>query len=95
MRISATQLESFRLFMQPDQEWMSEQNLIDTIKGVWKPNHKVSLGSAFGQVLEQRVALAHLPFGGPGVDPVRDAHPRKEHHQQGYDHDECGQRVLV
>lgn len=52
MRISTTTIESFRLFCQPDQEWMSEQDLIDSITGVWKPNHKVSLGSAFGRVLE-------------------------------------------
>lgn len=53
MRISATTLESFRLFMQPEQDWMQEQELIDTINGIWKPNHKVSLGQAFGRVLEE------------------------------------------
>lgn len=52
MRISTTTLESFRLFSQSDQEWMSEQDLIDTINGVWKPNRAVELGSAFGKVLE-------------------------------------------
>lgn len=52
MRISATQLESFRLFMQPDQDWMSEDELIATIRGQFVPNHKVNLGSAFGRVLE-------------------------------------------
>lgn len=52
MRISATQLESFRLFMQPEQEWMSENELIATIRGDFVPNHKVNLGSAFGRVLE-------------------------------------------
>lgn len=52
MRISATQLESFRLFMQPDQEWMSEDDLAATLRGEFVPNHKVSLGSAFGLVLE-------------------------------------------
>jgi hypothetical protein len=52
MRISATQLESYRLFMQPDQEWMSEDELIATIRGEFKPNHKINLGSAFGKVLE-------------------------------------------
>lgn len=52
MRISATQLESFRLFMTPDQEWMSEDDLIASIRGQFVPNHKVNLGLAFGQVLE-------------------------------------------
>jgi len=52
VRISATQLESYRLFMQADQDWMSEDDLIATIKGVFVPNHKINLGSAFGKVLE-------------------------------------------
>lgn len=52
LRISTTTLESFRLFMQADQEWMTEQELIDTISGKFVPNHKVLLGMAFGQVLE-------------------------------------------
>lgn len=52
MRISATQLESFRLFMQPTQEWMSEDELVATIRGEFVPTHKVNLGQAFGRVLE-------------------------------------------
>jgi hypothetical protein len=52
MRISTTTLESYRLFMQPDQDWMTEEDLRESILGVWKPNHKAELGTAFGQVLE-------------------------------------------
>ncbi len=52
MRISTTTLESFRLFMAPDQEWMAEQELIDTICGKFVPNHNILLGQAFGSVLE-------------------------------------------
>lgn len=52
MRISATQIETFRLWRDPEQEWMPEEDLIASIRGVWTPNHKVSLGSAFGKVLE-------------------------------------------
>lgn len=52
MRISATQLESFRLFMDPEQEWMSEESLAATIRGEFKPTHPVLLGQAFGRVLE-------------------------------------------
>lgn len=52
MRISTTTIESFRLFMQPDQDWMAEQDLIDTICGKWTPNRKVLIGSAFGKILE-------------------------------------------
>jgi hypothetical protein len=52
MRISTTTLESFRLFMQPEQDWMTEQDLIDTISGVFVPTHKVEIGQAFGRCLE-------------------------------------------
>lgn len=52
MRISATQLESFRLFMDPANDWFNEQELIDSINGVFVPNHRISLGSAFGRVME-------------------------------------------
>jgi hypothetical protein len=52
MRISTTTLESFRLFMQPDQDWMTEQSLIDTIEGKFVPTPAVLLGAAFGHVLE-------------------------------------------
>jgi hypothetical protein len=52
VRISATQLESFRLFLQPDQEWMTEADLAATIRGEFVGNHKVWLGMAFGAVLE-------------------------------------------
>lgn len=52
MRISATQLESYRLWRDPNQEWMSEDDLAATIRGEFVPNHKVNLGTAFGRVLE-------------------------------------------
>lgn len=50
MRISATQIESFRLFMADD--WMDEADLVASIRGEFAGNHKVNLGSAFGLVLE-------------------------------------------
>lgn len=31
---------------------MTEDELIESIKGVWKPTHKVELGQAFGRILE-------------------------------------------
>lgn len=52
MRISTTTIESFRLFMQPEQEWMPEADLLATIRGEFTGNHKVRLGSAFGMLLE-------------------------------------------
>lgn len=38
--------------MQPDQDWMTEQSLIDTIRGKFEPTPAVLLGQAFGRVLE-------------------------------------------
>lgn len=52
MRISATTLESFRLFMDPEQEWMTEDAMHATIRGDFTPNRKVLIGQAFGAVLE-------------------------------------------
>lgn len=52
MRISTTTLESFRLFMNPEQDWMPEEDLLATIRGEFTGNHKVWLGQAFGAVLE-------------------------------------------
>lgn len=52
LRISTTTLESYRLFMQPDQDWMTEDELVSSIEGKFVPNHKVLLGLAFGKVLE-------------------------------------------
>lgn len=52
MRISTTTLESFRLWMDPEQDWMPEADLQATIRGEFRGNHKVWLGMAFGAVLE-------------------------------------------
>lgn len=61
MRISTTQIESFRLWSDPNQDWMPEQELIDSICGRFVPNHRINLGSAFGKVLEDP-----LPYVAPG-----------------------------
>jgi hypothetical protein len=62
MRISTTTLESYRLFMQPDQEWMTEQSLIDTISGKFVPTEAVLRGKAFGEIVETPEAYA-VPGG--------------------------------
>lgn len=69
MRISTTTLESFRLFMQPDQEWMAEDELLATIRGQFVGNHKVWLGMAFGAVLEH--PAAYRVDGGFRVEHLR------------------------
>lgn len=53
MRVSVTTLESFRLFMEPEQEWMTEADLIASIKGEFTPNRKVVIGLAFHSILEE------------------------------------------
>lgn len=60
MRISATTLESFRLYM--EQDWMSEADLLATIRGEFTPTHEVSLGQAFGKVMETP-ARYRVPHG--------------------------------
>lgn len=52
MRISTTTLESFRLWMEPETDWLPESELLATIRGEFVPNHKVLLGQAFGSILE-------------------------------------------
>lgn len=53
MRISTTTLESFRLFMEPEQDWMTEEALVATIKGEFRSTPQIDLGLAFGRVLEE------------------------------------------
>lgn len=50
MRISATQIESFRLFLSG--EWMSTEEFHAGLTGTFAPTHAVALGTAFGKVLE-------------------------------------------
>jgi hypothetical protein len=50
MRVSTTTLESFRLYMTRD--FMSEAELLSSIRGEFKPNRVMQLGSAFHSILE-------------------------------------------
>lgn len=49
MRVSATTLESYRLYR--DQDWMEEAELLATINGEFVPDRRVLLGQAFDAVL--------------------------------------------
>lgn len=51
MRVSATMLESFRLFMEPDQDWMQEAELLATIRGEFVTNVNIERGAALGRIL--------------------------------------------
>jgi len=78
MRISTTVLESFRLFNDPDQEWMTEADLIATIRGEFVPTPQVIRGKAFGKILETpdvyRVSggyiCDHVSFGDDVMGPA-------------------------
>lgn len=58
IRVSTTTLESFRLFMDPDQDWMTEDALLATIRGEFVPTPAVELGQAFDRVLNTPDAFA-------------------------------------
>jgi len=51
MRVSATTLESYRLFI--EQDWMEEAELLASIRGEFVPDRKVLLGQAFDEVLTE------------------------------------------
>jgi len=50
MRVSATLLESYRLYL--TEEWKTEASLIESIQGVFVPSPQMELGTAFHAVLE-------------------------------------------
>jgi len=52
MRVSATMLEAFRRYMEPEQTWMPEAELIATIRGEFAGNRRTDLGSAYPAVIE-------------------------------------------
>jgi hypothetical protein len=52
LRVSVTTLESFRLWSDPEQEWMSEDDLINGILGRFIPTPEVLLGQDYGLVIE-------------------------------------------
>lgn len=76
LRISATNLESFRLFLTGD--WMTEESLIDSLTGVFVSTPAVQLGHAYHAVLEQpdayRVAQGYVcegfTFSDATMDPM-------------------------
>lgn len=52
LRTSATVLEAFRLWSDPEQEWMSEADLQATIRGEFTPNRPIMVGLALGKIVE-------------------------------------------
>jgi hypothetical protein len=53
VRIGTTTLESFRLWSDPEQAWMPEEDILATIRGEFRSNAKMLLGQAFGRCLEK------------------------------------------
>jgi hypothetical protein len=52
LRVSTTLLDSFRLFLDPSVEWMTEEKLIADLMKTGPVTPAMRLGSAFGAVLE-------------------------------------------
>lgn len=52
MRISCTALEGFRLFIDPENDWFSEEKFIADLLGTGPVTPAMTFGSAFGKVLE-------------------------------------------
>ena len=52
IRVSATAVEAFRLFMQPDNEWMTLEALELQILGRSPVSDAMRIGTAFGQIIE-------------------------------------------
>jgi hypothetical protein len=59
MRTSATVLEAFRLWSDPEQEWMSPEQLHAQIRGEFTAT-RMELGTAFDRVLERPVDHYHV-----------------------------------
>lgn len=62
VRLSATTLESFRRYKQF--EYISEQDMVDKIKGVFTRVAKMDYGEDFGNYIENPSLAQHLPGGG-------------------------------
>lgn len=52
MRISVTHLEAFRLWSDPENEWFTEEKLVNQIRGLDPPGPPAKLGIAFHSALE-------------------------------------------
>jgi hypothetical protein len=50
VRISVTLIDQYRKFMLD--EYVSEQDLIESVKGVWKPTRKVLCGQSFDSIVQ-------------------------------------------
>jgi hypothetical protein len=46
-------LESFRLFLNPQNEWMTEAKLLADLRGEFHPTPEMMLGTAFGRAIEK------------------------------------------
>lgn len=83
MRVSATLLESFRLFQTED--WMTEDRLRESILGTVTPSHEMDLGKAYHAILEApdvyRVSGGYrcgaFAFGDDVMQPMLDVIDRR------------------
>lgn len=111
MRIGTTTLESFRLFMEPDNDWMDEGELIATIKGETIATPAMLLGQAFGRCLEKgdkylKDGAYHVPvkvpdgwktyvFGQDVIQPAFDLFDRRGVFEARATRQYCGVKVVA
>lgn len=58
MRVGATMVEAFRLYMDPEQEWMTKDALCAQIRGEFHTNPKIEIGLAFGDIVREPAKFA-------------------------------------
>ena len=56
MRVGVTQLEAFRLYREPDQEWMTPEMLVARLSYAQEPTEEMRVGSALDKILERPAA---------------------------------------
>lgn len=52
MRINTTTIDQFRLYSQPENDWLTEDALIAAIKGEFRSTPQIELGIAFERILQ-------------------------------------------
>lgn len=87
MRVSATAVEAFRLFMHPDNEWMTLEDLEAQILGRSPVSDAMRIGTAFGQIIEHGGDAYRQPSGifsclgvqflGDGMQAALDTYDRR------------------
>lgn len=65
-KVSVTTIEKFRRYMTNASSFDTEQDLLESIKGLFYGNDKTKFGSAFGKIIEEGDVLRKTVNGTPG-----------------------------